>query len=241
MDAVEQAQSIVLAGREVTFVLRRSRRRRTTVFSVDGNGLVVSAPWNASETRIRRSMAEAANWILKKLDEWSDCQPRNQRWADGEQLEYLGRNLTLRVIADAVLIPAVLTDEAQLRVTVADPSCETRIHDAAIAWYRRHGARNFSERIAHYSLAMQLPAPRMFLSNAGTQWGSCNSKRQVRLNWRLIQAPQEIIDYVIVHELAHLIEMNHSKRFWQIVERHFPGHVRARQHLNERGHWYLGI
>ena len=232
---------MVLGSREITFVLRRSRRRRTTVFSVDGNGLVVSAPWNTSESRIRHSMSEAASWILKKLDEWSDCQPRKQRWVDGDQLEYLGRNLTLRVVADAVLIPAVLTDEAQLQITVADPSCETRIRDAAIAWYRRHGARNFSERIAHYALAMQLPAPKLFLSNAGTQWGSCNSKRQVRLNWRLIQAPQEIIDYVVVHELAHLMEMNHSKRFWQIVEHHFPGHVQARQHLNERGHWYLGI
>lgn len=232
---------MVLDGREITYVLRRSRRRRTTVFSVDGNGLVVSAPWNTSESRIRHLMSEAANWILKKLDEWSDCQPRKQRWADGEKLEYLGRELTLRIVADAVLIPAILTDEAQLQVTVADPSSETRIRDAAIAWFRRHGARNFSERIAHYALAMQLPEPKLFLSNAGTQWGSCNSKRQVRLNWKLIQAPQDIIDYVVVHELAHLIEMNHSKRFWQIVERHFPGHVQARQHLNERGHWYLGI
>ena len=232
---------MVLDGREITYVLRRSRRRRTTVFSVDGNGLVVSAPWNTSESRIRHLMSEAANWILKKLDEWSDCQPRKQRWADGEKLEYLGRELTLRIVADAVLIPAILTEEAQLQVTVADPSSETRIRDAAIAWFRRHGARNFSERIAHYALAMQLPEPKLFLSNAGTQWGSCNSKRQVRLNWKLIQAPQDIIDYVVVHELAHLIEMNHSKRFWQIVERHFPGHVQARQHLNERGHWYLGI
>lgn len=232
---------MVLAGRDITFVLRRSRRRRTTVFSVDGNGLVVSAPWNATEARIRHSMAEAANWILKKLDEWSDCQPRKQRWADGEPLAYLGRELTLRVVADAVLIPAVLTDDAQLQVTVADPTSETRIREAAIAWYRRHGARNFSERITHYARAMQLPMPKVFLSSAGTQWGSCNSKHQVRLNWRLIQAPQGIIDYVVVHELAHLVEMNHSKRFWQIVERHCPGHVQARQHLNERGHWYLGI
>ena len=112
-------------------------------------------------------MSEAASWILKKLDEWSDCQPRKQRWVDGDQLEYLGRNLTLRVVADAVLIPAVLTDEAQLQITVADPSCETRIRDAAIAWYRRHGARNFSERIAHYALAMQLPAPKLLPAGRG--------------------------------------------------------------------------
>ncbi|UCH48607.1 MAG: M48 family metallopeptidase [Betaproteobacteria bacterium] len=241
VNAVEQPQSTILGDRDVAFILKRTRRRRTIAFSVDGNGLVVSAPWNASESRIKRSVLEAADWILEKLDEWADHQPRQQHWIDGEQIVFLGRNLTLKVVADAVLMPAVLCDESSLKVTVADPESEVRIREAAIQWYRRHAARNFSERIAHYASAMKLPAPKMFLSNAGTQWGSCNVKGQIRLNWRLIQAPQEIVDYVVVHELAHLTEMNHSKRFWKIVQRHFPGHMDARKHLNEHGHWYLDI
>lgn len=238
---VAHPQTACLGERQVDFVLKRSRRRRSIAFSVDGNGLVVSVPWNASDTRIRRSIAGAADWILKKLDEWSGHETREQCWSDGEQLAFLGRDLTLKVVEDAVLLPPVLRDQWCLQVTVADAASETRIREAAIGWYRRHAARNFSERIARYAAAMQLPAPRMFLSNARTQWGSCNSKRQVRLNWRLVQAPQEVVDYVVVHELAHLVEMNHSKRFWQIVERHFPDHLAAREHLNERGHWYLDI
>jgi len=241
VDAVEQPQNALLGDRDIAFVLKRTRRRRTIAFSVDGNGLVVSVPWNASDSRIRRSMSDAADWILKKLDEWSDHRPRGQRWSDGERVTFLGRDLTLSIKADAVLMPPVLVDESRLRITVADPACEPRIRDAVVHWYRRHAARNFSERVAHYSSVMQLSPPRMLLSNARTQWGSCNAKRQVRLNWRLIQASQEVVDYVVVHELAHLIEMNHSKRFWRIVECHFPGHLSARQHLNERGHWYLDI
>lgn len=186
-------------------------------------------------------MSDAANWILKKLDEWSGHQPRQQRWANGEPITFLGRALTLSVVADAVLLPPVLIDNSRIQVTVADASCEMKIREAVISWYRRHAARNFSERITLYASAMQLPAPRLFLSNASSQWGSCNAKRQVRLNWRLIQAPQEIIDYVVVHELAHLTEMNHSKRFWKIVERHCSAHLDSRKHLNERGHWYLEI
>ena len=186
-------------------------------------------------------MSDAADWILRKLDEWSEHCPRDQVWTDGEQLAYLGRKLTLNIVGDAVLMPPLLVDEWRLQVTVAEPGCGTRIREAVISWYRRHAARNFSERIAHYASAMQLPIPKMFLSNAGSQWGSCNAKRQVRLNWRLIQAPQEVVDYVVIHELAHLREMNHSKRFWQIVEHHFPEHLEARKHLNERGHWYLEI
>ncbi len=241
VDAVERPQNAVLGNRDVDFVLKRTRRRRTIAFSVDANGLVVSAPWNASESRIKRSMLDAADWILKKLDEWSDHQPRQQRWADGEQIDFLGRRLTLNIIADAVLMPAVLIDPCCLQVTVADPQSEARIREAVIQWYRRHAARNFTDRLVHCASAMQLPVPKMFLSNAGSQWGSCNAKGQIRLNWRLVQAPQEIIDYVVVHELAHLIEMNHSKRFWNIVQRHCPGHLDARTHLNQRGHWYLDI
>jgi predicted metal-dependent hydrolase len=222
-------------------VLKRTKRRRSIVFSVDGNGLVVHSPWKVSDARIERSISESADWIIKKLDEWSGHQPRVQRWAHGEQLAYLGRNLSIEIVADAVLVPALLADEWRLRITVADTASETRIREAAIAWYRRHAARNFEERITHYCSLMHLRAPRMFLSNARTQWGSCNAKAQLRLNWRLIQAPQEIVDYVVVHELAHMTEMNHSKRFWKIVERHFPEHLHARKHLNDRGHWYLEI
>jgi predicted metal-dependent hydrolase len=222
-------------------VLKRTKRRRSIVFAVDGNGLVVHSPWKASDARIEQSISEAADWIVRKLDEWSGHESRVQRWADGEQIAFLGRDLTLEVVADAILVPAVLADEWRLRITVADSGSETRIRESAIAWYRRHAARNFSERIAHYASQMQLRTPRMFLSNARTQWGSCNAKAQLRLNWRLIQAPQNVVDYVVVHELAHLTEMNHSRRFWKVVERSFPAHLQARNHLNERGHWYLEI
>jgi predicted metal-dependent hydrolase len=166
VDAIEQPQSAVLGNRDIAFVLKRTRRRRTIAFTVDGNGLVVSAPWNASESRIKRSMLDAADWILKKLDDWSDHRPRQQRWSDGEQIVLLGRSLELKIVADAVLMPAVLIDEYCLQVTVADPESEARIREAAIHWYRRHAARNFSERTAQYASAMRLPAPKMFLSGA---------------------------------------------------------------------------
>ncbi len=241
VNSVEQPQNMLLGTRNIAFILKRTRRRRTIAFSVDGNGLLVSAPWNASDMRVKRAIGAAAGWILNKLDEWSDYPPRQQRWAAGEKIIFLGCDLTLHIVSDAVLSPPVLTDEQQLLITVADPTCEQRIREAAVQWYRQHAARHFKQRIAHYASAMQLPVPKVFLSNAGSQWGSCNHRRQIRLNWRLIQAPQEIVDYVVVHELAHLTEMNHSQRFWRLVEDHFPNHLQARKHLNERGYWYLGI
>jgi predicted metal-dependent hydrolase len=226
---------------EVAYTLKRSTRRRTIAFTVDENGLAVHAPWNSTERRIEHAIAEAADWILKKLEVWSRHETRRLEWRDGTELEYLGRPLRVEVAAQPVLMPPVLVEPERLRVTVADAGAATRVRDAVVSWYRRHALRNFAERIALHAPAMGVRTTRLALSGAQGRWGSCNSRGEVRLNWRLIQAPQAVIDYVVVHELAHLIEMNHSKRFWRIVERSFPGHLEAREHLDRRGRWYLAI
>lgn len=112
---------------------------------------------------------------------------------------------------------------------------------AVLDWYRRHAWMNFEARLAFYAQQLRLAAPRFFLSGARSRWGSCNASGRIGLNWRLIQAPQFVIDYVVVHELAYLREMNHSRRFWSIVAEAFPRHAEARAHLDERGRWYLAI
>ncbi len=208
---------------------------------MDERGLSVHAPWKSSEQRIARAIIEAAGWILKKLDEWAGNPVRAQHWHNGAEIALLGRTLNLEVVADAVLFAPLLIDNDRLRVTVADPGNEVRVRDAVIGWYRRQASPNFAQRVARYAPALEVQAPRLLLSSARTQWGSCNVKGEVRLNWRLIQAPQNVIDYVIVHELAHLIELNHSKRFWRIVNGVFPGHRQARDELERRGRWYMEI
>lgn len=236
-----QPRTLRLRDDEVAYTLKRSTRRRTIAFTVDENGLAVHAPWKSSQRRIDHAIEEAADWILKKLDVWSRHETRQLRWGDGAELEYIGQPLLLEVAAQSILMPAILVDPARLRVTVADAGAQTRIRDAVVSWYRRHALRNFADRIAFYAPAMGVRTSRLALSGAQGRWGSCNEKAEVRLNWRLIQAPQSVIDYVVVHELAHLIEMNHSKRFWRIVERSFAGHLEAREHLDRRGRWYLAI
>lgn len=238
---MSQPRSLRLRDDEVAYTLKRSARRRTIAFTVDENGLAVHAPWKSSERRIERAIRDAADWILKKLEVWSRHETRRLTWRDGTELEYIGRPLLLEVTAQPILMPPVLVDPQRLRVTVADTTAATRIRDAAVSWYRRHALRNFAERVAHYAPAMGVRTSRLALSGAQGRWGSCNAKAEVRLNWRLIQAPQSVIDYVVVHELAHLIEMNHSKRFWRVVERNFAGHMEAREHLDRRGRWYLAI
>ena len=104
-----------------------------------------------------------------------------------------------------------------------------------MAWYGQQAITCFKQRIAIYAQALNLPVPPFRLSRAKTRWGSCNSRGIIHLNWRLIQMPLHLVDYVVAHELSHLIEMNHSARFWKLVESAYPEYLIARKELKEYG------
>jgi hypothetical protein len=211
------------------------------VLTVDERGLIVSAPWRSTEQRITGIIRDAEDWVLSKLAVWSAYPSRNQSWADGDTIKYLGRDLLLNVREDSAAALATLSEANCLQVALPEPRDAVAVRTAVLKWYRRHATSNFTERIGVYARLYGLPAPRLFLSGARTRWGSCNVKREVRLNWRLIQAPQPTIDYVVAHELAHLVEMNHSRRFWNLVAAVCPHHWQARAELDHVGRYYMDI
>ena len=211
------------------------------MLTVDEHGLTVSAPWRSSERRITGVIRDAEKWVLKKLDVWSAFPARNQSWIQGDTVRYLGRDLCLHLTADSIATLATLLDGDRLHVALADPAHKDSVKSAVVKWYRRHAQSNFANRIGELAPRLDVPAPRLFLSSARSRWGSCNAKHEVRLNWRLIQAAQPTIDYVVVHELAHLIEMNHSRRFWKLVASVCPHYREACEELNRMGLYYMDI
>jgi predicted metal-dependent hydrolase len=211
------------------------------MLTVDEHGLTVSAPWRSSERRIVGVIRDAEAWVLKKLDVWSAFPSRSQTWMQGDKVRYLGRDLSLDLAQDEIAALATLQDGDRLQISLADPSQTDAVKAAVVKWYRRHAQSNFAARVGELAPRLDLPAPRLFLSSARTRWGSCNVKREVRLNWRLIQAGQPTIDYVVVHELAHLIEMNHSRRFWKLVASVAPHYREACDELNRMGLYYMDI
>ena len=93
--------------------------------------------------------------------------------------------------------------------------------------------RLIEPRAAHFAARLARTAPPVKISNARSEWGSCNHKGEIRLNWRLAQLPTELADYVVAHEIAHLVELNHSARFWAVVEALMPGHAARRRALDD--------
>ncbi len=234
-DAPRESRSLVLTGTAVDYTLVRRRGRRGIGLKVDASGLTVSAPLSIPLARVEKTVLESESWVLGKLAVWRERQVPAQGWGDGATLPYLGEPLALRVVPGGRSM-AQLADGA-LRVSVASPG-EDAVRRAVVAWYRRTALAHLAHRAFVFSRLAGLVAPRVMLSSANSRWGSCNSRREVRLSWRLVKAPPALVDYVVCHELAHLRHMNHSRDFWAEVERLCPDYRRLRDELEATDHLY---
>jgi len=229
-DAVRRAA--VLAGRRIEYRFAR-RRRRTIALTVDAQGLSVSAPLNAAWRDIDAFLSEKARWIVARLDEWAGV-PRAAPvlGLDGERVPVFGETLGLAVIAGR---PDVRREGAELRISTRKPSSAHRVITLLLRWLRAQALDALTPRTAHYAARLGRGAPPVSLSNAERQWGLCTADGAIRYSWRLVHLAPSLVDYVIAHEVAHLVEMNHSKRFWSVVESLYPDWRDARARLEREG------
>lgn len=227
---------ICLGDRIISYIIKRSRRRGSITLTIDEQGLRAGAPWQASQRAIQDQVRKHGAWVLRKLAAWQERRAPPRRWQDGETLMLLGDPLRL------TLAPAPRTtvrNGDRLLVGAATLRLPDEVAQQVIAWLREQALRCFHNRVAHYLPLLGVPAPEIRLSNARTRWGSCHRDGRISLSWRLIQLPLRLVDYVIVHELAHLREMNHSLRFWQTVGRAIPDYAGRKREIRTEAHRYL--
>jgi predicted metal-dependent hydrolase len=183
-----------------------------------------------------------ADWILRKLAEQGQRLEQQDAaridWCDGLRLPYLGAELVVRTrggLARTVLQTAqpLLGHPATLHLSLPENANPDQIRDTVQRWLQQQARALFEARIAHHAAAMGVQVTRLRLSSARTRWGSASSDGSVRLNWRLIHFPLATLDYVVVHELAHLHEMNHSPAFWAIVRAVMPDYEQRRRTLKD--------
>jgi predicted metal-dependent hydrolase len=229
LPAVEQ-RAALLAGKQITYTLKRSGKRRSIGLRIDDRGLTVSVPLRASEKWLSSVLQEKAHWVVEKLDGWQMCRQPELRWQDGEQVDFLGELLELRVMESLFATPAQRRGR-ELWVFLAGNSDSAQIEQAVADWYRCEAEQLFARRVAHYAPLLNAVPRTVRLSQAQTQWGSCTAHGAVRLNVQLIKLPPRLIDYVVVHELAHLRELNHSPAFWSVVESVCPDYASLRSEL----------
>jgi predicted metal-dependent hydrolase len=227
-----ESRRIALAGAVVNYRLVRSRRRSIGM-QIDFSGLTVRAPKWVSLREIDATLSVRGAWILRSLDEWQarrrDVLPR--QWKSGAPILYRGRELALALLTAPRR--EIATD--LLNLTVLHPAAHDELEVAAFVtrWLRDEAKRLVLPRVAEYAARVTPETPIVKLSNGRSEWGSCDQKGVIRLNWRLILLPHELALYIVAHEVAHLIELNHSERFWTLVERLFPQSAKARQELDD--------
>ncbi len=215
------------SGKKIKYLLKR-RNRRTIGLKVDHDGLVIHAPILIPRSRIEELIAPKLDWIQKKLS-LQLSKKKKIKWKTGELIHILGNKVILSLKANKT--NSVLQDKDVLYVNTNCVNDQTHSVKLVSKWLKEKALKDFVRRVEVFSVKLNAYPSNVFLSNAKSRWGSCNSKKEIRLNWRLIQAPPYIINYVICHELAHLKEMNHSNRFWEEVGKVLPEYRSSEKEL----------
>ena len=224
-----QLHLLIPNGEAIPYQLER-RSRKTVGLKINPNGLIVHAPTRLSQKELERMLLSKADWIVKKLEAQQENQLEKFIWKNGASLLLLGNAIELSVRLDPVN-RALEYEPGRISVALPTPNDQTSIARKVLQWYKKQALADFKRRIALLAAKLGVEIPPLLLSSARSRWGSCNSRGEVRLNWRLLQAPPHIINYVVAHELAHLKEMNHSAKFWATVERIYPDYKTAEKEL----------
>ena len=233
-----RTRSITHEGSTIRYtVVRSARRKKTLTITIDpANGVRVLVPSRTPYAEIESMVRKRAGWILRKLTE-ERPEPRPRRFVTGEKLYYLGRELPLVVQLTTGEPPSVSLEADSFKIAcpvgLSEEDRAAAIRWALLGWYRERAAELLRKSVERWQPRVGVSAARVSIGDQKTRWGSCSSKGSLRFNLRLAMVPQALIDYVAVHELCHLLEANHSERFWQHVRRFMPDFEDRRRRLKE--------
>jgi len=228
-------------GENIEYSVIQSRRK-TIAISIDPHQkILVKAPVQISHDEIQKIVEKKAGWIVKKRKELAKYQPQKepQELADGRQLWYQGNPYVLQILTKADTKQEnsgrnVELSAGKLKV-YTEQGQEAEVRQNLMQWYYEQAGQWICQRVEHYNEDLKEPVNRICIKDQKSRWGSCSSKRNLNFNWRIIMAPKEVADYVVVHEMCHLRHLNHSPEFWREVAGILPDYKERRKWLREHG------
>ena len=242
---MKSRDSVRFGDTTIEYNIRRSAKRKKTVqITVDGGGVQVAAPSTAEDSRLKEIVRKRAPWILDHSSERLLVVPP-KRFVSGETLPYLGRNIRMVIETKERRKPEVRFDHWRFRVSVPtrldDEIRRDRVRRAFVNWYRRRAADRLAAAVERWWPLLGLgEKSRVLIRDQRLRWGSCAPEScapdgTLRFNWRTVMLPTRLIEYVVVHELAHLKLKNHSADFWGLVTRVLPDAQQRRRDLRTIG------
>lgn len=210
---------------DLPLVILRTNRKKTVSIEVTPSNIKVSAPKHLSDRVITDFIIERSRWIEKNV-QLQLAQPKQipRTWTDGEMFAYLGQEYALNVTrksADMVEI-----GEGSLNVAIPFGTLEldekNTVKSLVLAWYKQKATKTLTAKSFCYSKLLKVEPTSVRVREYKSQWGSCSVSGVISYDWRIIMAPLKVVDYLVVHELAHLLEHNHSQKYWKHVETTIP-------------------
>lgn len=224
---------------DLRFEVRRSPRRRALEIAVNRGGeLVLLAPPDVHETRLRDFVQRKRMWVYKQLarKDALSRETRRKQFTDGEGFEYLGRTYRLRLIAESdaavklhggrFLMPRALANDGR---------------DHLVRWYRGRAQPWLATKVQDYAARMEVGPSSVRVQELGYRWGSCGKGDRLYFHWKTILLPARIAEYVVVHEMAHLHTPHHTPEFWRRVKRAMPDYELRKTWLSEHGAQVEGL
>ncbi|MDR2546525.1 MAG: M48 family metallopeptidase [Lachnospiraceae bacterium] len=208
--------------------ITRSKRRTISLFVLDGK-VEVRAPYRVSKSEIDKFVHSKTDWIKKQLDKSAELLTKRENFSltYGDELPYRG-----------VLRPIICGNDRRASFaggcfSVPPDLTPPQIKAACVKIYRQLAKEDICEKVRYFASWMGVSPAVVKINGAKSRWGSCSAQGNLNFSWRLLMADDSVIDYVVVHELAHLKELNHSVQFWAIVERTIPDCRERKRRLRE--------
>ncbi|MFW6287556.1 MAG: M48 family metallopeptidase [bacterium] len=213
--------SITINNRTIKYDIIRTKRKKTIGIQIDpDNGVLIRSPKRVSDQEIEEIVKNKADWIFRKLEDLAQIKPAPaaKDFVNGDKVLYLGRKYELSIIEDNNLkyfSLRLVNDKIRVFINsdLAEENRREIIRSFLISWYQEQAERVIKARVSKYQLQIGKKPNNIRVKNQKKRWGSCSSKGNLNFNWKIIMAPLEIIDYLVVHELVHLVHPNHSKKF----------------------------
>lgn len=229
--------NIEISGENIKVLIIRKKRKTISIKVSEDCKIVVSAPLFISDGRIKEILMEKDAWILENLRVMEDRKKEVKDFKEG--ILYLGNRYKLNLHRIKFKASKIIFDKESFNIYIPETNDDRQsyelIKDVMTKWYRDKAEVIFRQRADYYAGRLEVSVNRISVKDQKSRWGSCSSMGNINLNYRLIMAPMEIIDYVIVHELCHLVYMNHSKEFWKLVEDFCPRYKEYKEWLKING------
>lgn len=221
------------AGNKIEFNIIYSKRKTMKIAIAPPNDITVSAPIGVSEAIIINCVKEKAPWILKKLYMIKDMgvKPKHE-FNSGETFLYLGREVELQVTLGNIEKVELIKDKLHVILKKLD---DNKIRNMLELWYREKTLEKVLEKIKYYNKYFKETPRNIKVKEQKRRWASCTFYNDILFNWRCSMAKEEVIDYIVVHEMCHMVHKDHSKNFWNLVGSILPSYKLSQQWLKENG------